>query len=40
MIVVFPDHTHLLFVVIYKQKYVYEVLVNTLVNLAQDKIWL
>ena len=37
VIVVFPDHTHLLFVVNYKRKYVHEVLVNRLVKLAQEK---
>ena len=33
----FPDHTHLQFVVSYKQKYVQEVVVNCLVKLAHEK---
>ena len=37
LIVVFPDHTHLLFVVNNKRKYVHVVLVNRLVKLAQEK---
>ena len=40
VIVVFPDHTHLLFAVIYKRKYVHEVLDNPLVKLVQKKVWL
>ena len=36
-IVIFPDHTHLLFVVNYKRRYMHEILVNCLVRLGQ--VW-
>ena len=37
MVVVFPDHAHLLFVVSYKQKYVHELLVNRLFKFVHEK---
>ena len=41
VIVVFPDHTHLLFFLAsYKLKYLQEVLVSRLVKHAQEKVWL
>ena len=37
VIVVYPDHTHLLFGVRYRPKYMHEVLVNRLVKLVSKK---
>ena len=37
VIVAYPDHTHLLFGVRYRPKYMHEVLVNRLVKLVSKK---